>query len=302
MPDDLNPQPDPNPSPAPDATLMNDPDPSPSPDPEPQTFDWRAEIAGDDEKLGQQLSRYTDLKAFGKSWSDFREKVSAGNTGPQLPENPTDTELAEYRQQMGLPETPEGYTSEMPDGLVFGDNDMPYISKLTEVLHQNNIPVGAAHQIMAMVPDLEEIGATQMQEADAEFKKQSEEAMRENWGSDYNANLSGIKNMMNATGQAGSEEDGAMSTAEKMLTARTADGRRIGDDPEIMEMFHAMSRMANPAGFVAPGQGNQPQAVKDEIAEIEKFMTDNPIQYQKDEAKQARLRQLYEADDKLSAA
>ena len=84
------------------------------------------------------------------------------------------------------------------------------------------------------------------------------------------------------------------------MSARLPDGTALFNNPDVVRGFISMAREINPAGVVVPAGGGDPvKSVNEEIAEIEKIMGTKA--YIKDEAKQARYRELIDARDKLQA-
>src|SRR5206468_684958 len=103
--------------------------------------DWRAKLAGDDKAFLKRLERFTDPAAVAKSYRELETKVSA----PKVNAPPADAspeQVAAWRKDQGLPETPDAYISglEMPDGVVFGDADQPVLQKFAATAHEMNIP------------------------------------------------------------------------------------------------------------------------------------------------------------------
>src|SRR5690606_11096008 len=101
--------------------------------------DWREQLANGDEKLLSVLKRYTSPK----SWSDaafaLRQKMSSGELKRAAPgKDAKPEEIAAWRKEMGIPESPDKYDLTLEGGLVIGDEDKPYISKFTERMHGKN--------------------------------------------------------------------------------------------------------------------------------------------------------------------
>ena len=75
-------------------------------------------------------------------------------------------------------------------------------------------------------------------------------------------------------------------------------GRRA----DLVKTLVDWARQLNPAGVVLPGAGgNLAKSIDDEITQIETLMKTDRATYNKDEKKQARLRELYAARDKIGA-
>jgi hypothetical protein len=87
---------------------------------------------------------------------------------------------------------------------------------------------------------------------------------------------------------------------DQLKGARLANGTMLLNNPHAMKWLVDVSRQFNPAGVVIPGGGNMQQSVVDELGAIDKLMAENRTAYNKDEAKQARYRELLGAYTKLT--
>ena len=92
------------------------------------------------------------------------------------------------------------------------------------------------------------------------------------------------------------------SVRELMTNARLQDGTALFNHPDVVRGFMAIAMDLDPAGTLVPSGGGSPtQGLEDAIATEEKFMREHRAEYNKDEARQIRLRELYEAREKLAA-
>lgn len=264
--------------------------------------DWRGKLAGEDEKLAKRLERFKSPVDVWKSFLSAEQKISAGQMKPTLPENPSEEDLAAYRKELGVPEKPEGYLENLPNGLVIGDGDKELANSFIEQAHAANMPpefVGAA---LNWYYQREEDEIARLAEADRAFMAASEDELRAEWGNDFRPIQNSVTNFMKATPVVGYNEKGKPITlGDVLLVSRTPDGRRIGNDPEFTRWFADLADKANPAGFVAPGAGDQAKSIDDEIAQIEEVMRTKRGQYDQDEKMQARFLKLIEAKERLAS-
>jgi len=265
--------------------------------------DWRTTLAGEDQEALQELSRFKSSNDFLKSFREAQTKIRSGahKQGAEPPgEGATEEEIATWRKEAGIPEDPKGYLENLPDGLVFGEQDEAALGSFTEAMHSQNVPPDMVHKMLNWYQQFQEDGSAQIKEADKTNQAEAADRLREEWGTDYRSNLQSALNFMKAT--APSMEDGN-SVADALMNARMPNGVRVGDHPDALRWFANLAQEQNPAGFVAPGSGlTNEQSIENEITEIEKMMREAPRQYFADDAKQARLRTLYTARDKLSGA
>ncbi len=85
---------------------------------------WRDEMAGGDEKERKRLERFASPADVYKSNRELEKKLSTGKFKVDLPENPTEEQIAAYRKDMGIPEDGK-YDTEIGGGFVWSDDDKP---------------------------------------------------------------------------------------------------------------------------------------------------------------------------------
>ena len=258
-------------------------------------------LAGEDKDSLAALSRFKSSNDFLKTFNEAQATIRSGahKQAGTLGENPTEDEVATYRKENGIPDDPKGYLEGLPDGLVFGEQDEGILNSFLERSHASNTPPSEVQKTLdwyanELVPQQQEA----QQEADKAYRANTTEALREDWGSDFKANLNSGLNFLKST--APTLPDGS-SSADLILSARLGDGSLAGDNPAFLQWLAGIANEANPAGFIAPGSGlSQEASVTNEIAEIEGLMRTDPQAYFTDNAKQERLRSLYTAREKLA--
>ncbi|WP_227136734.1 hypothetical protein [Kosakonia radicincitans] len=274
--------------------------PNPNPlntgDPEkpvpPQKFpdNWRDTLAGDDAKYRKQLERYASPEALAKAHRELQAKLSSGEfRAAKLPENPTDEEIAQWRKDNGVPEKADDYLADLPSGIVLGDEDKERISSFLEAMHGKNV---SKEHVQAAIEWNQQMVEQEMQaryDRNVEAQQKTEDALRQEWGPEYRRNINLINGML----------DGLPKDAKALFTnAQTSDGVSIFNNPDVAKWLVDVARAVNPVATVVPGASN-PQAITDEITALEKRMRDDYEGWFKDNAAQERLRQLYDAQERL---
>lgn len=248
--------------------------------------DWRAEIAGDDDKFKSKLERFAEPAQFGTAYREAEQKIRAGDIGPKLPDEPTDEQVKEYRNAIGVPIEAEGYLKELPDGLVIGDDDKEIVGGFVEEMHKLHTPPVFVHAALGWYTQLEE----QMQEArvemDAQQSRDATDELREAWGKDYRTNINVINNFLDA--KFGKE------TREQFVNGRFQDGTGFLNEPHVMKVMAQIARESVGVADILPNDTNQIQSLTDEIAELEKYMREKRHEYNKDVKAQKRLEELYD--------
>jgi hypothetical protein len=256
--------------------------------------DWREKYAGTDEKLAKRLGRYASPKAALDALISAQDKISRGELKKPLSDKPSPEDLAAYRKDLGIPETPDKYDLKLSDGRVVGEDDKPLIGKFLERMHgKNATPDQVSAGVDAYYEVVEEIQA-QRYEADEDFRRTAEDELRAEWGSEFRRNVNMVSGLL-----AGAPE----GVKEMLMEARTEEGVRIINSPDTLRWLTQLAREINPVSTVVPGAGaNASQAISDELSSITKMMGDPKSDYWKGpsaEKLQARYRDLVNAQSKM---
>ncbi len=223
---------------------------------------WRNEMAGDDEKLSARLGRYKSIKDVGKALVEAQDKIRKGEA-KSLPENPSDEQMAEWRQENNVPETWEGYSLELGNGLVIGENDKPMVNSVLEAAHAANVNADQMDKILSSYFAGRESEIEARQEADENDRVSVESSLRDAWGSDFNSNKNAISNFIGQMPE---------SIRDSFSNGRLSDGTAILNSPEMLEFFADTARKLNPTATVVPNSANPMQAIDDELAKLNKMM------------------------------
>jgi hypothetical protein len=260
----------------------------------PEPTDWatiRTEIAGGDEKLLKQLSRYGTMKEAIKAGIEARAKLSQTRSEAKPGKDATPEELAAYRAANGIPESADKYEISLPDGLVIGEDDAPFVEGFKQTAHELNLTTEQVNKLAAAQLALKDKEVQARTMRDLETKEQAAETLRspDEWGSEVKLNISLINGFLD-TAPAG--------VKDLLLGARLGDGTPLGNHVGVLKFLASTAREINPMATVVPGSGsNAQQAMESEMADIEKMMANQKSDYWKGPkaAKlQARYRELTE--------
>lgn len=250
---------------------------------------WRDRFSSGDEKKANIAARYTSPEAAFDALIAAQNKIHSGNLKEvkPFPDKGTPEEQTAWRKDNGLPEAPDKYSL---DGLVIGEKDKPFIDDFLKAAHSKNLSNEQAAAVVEWHFANQEAQMQAREEKDSETAKQVQDALRQEWGGEYRANMNRVESLL-GTAPAG--------VKEKLLSARFHDGTAVFNDPSVLKFLAGLSMEINPATTLVGGGGDQVSAIGDEIGKIEKFMRSNKSDYFKDEDMQLRLRKLYEAREKL---
>lgn len=263
--------------------------------------DWRAEIAGDDEKFKSKLERFAEPAAFGASYREAEQKIRSGDIGPKAPgEDADETEIKEYRRQIGVPLEAAEYLKELPDGMVIGEDDKELVNSYIERMHGRHVPREVVHDGLQWYYELQEQAQDAQVELDTQQKRDAIDALRDNetgWGKDFRTNMALVNGLLEAS--FGEE------ALENFKNGRFGDGRSFFNDVDVMKGLAEIARKLNPVGTIIPNEGEPMKALESEIAEIEALMADRNSEYwkgPKSREMKARYRELIEVRQKSKQA
>lgn len=256
---------------------------------------WREEFAGEDAKLLGRLKRYAAPKDAIAALIETQNKVRDGSYKKGPTDKSTPEEIAEYRQANGIPEKPEGYFEKLPDGLVIGEEDKPIFDEVGQVLHGMHVQPGVMHAITKWYYDWQDRNEAAQHEANVAAKAETEDAMRDEWGPDYRANLNVVNNFVGSMPQ---------ELQDMLYKSTTADGKQIMNSPLMMKWLATQARELNYTGKTLPSGETNAKGIDKELAEITALMGNHESKYWKGpEANklQQRWRELTELQEKLKA-
>lgn len=242
-----------------------------------ETYDWRKGIAGDDPDRMKTLERFASPKALYESFDQFRTRLSKGELKAvtAFPDKGTDEQKAQWRQENGVPPSPDKYEFKLPNGLVIGDDDKPFVENFTKYAHEHNLPNGAVNESVAWYFQ-ERVARTEAARAKFDQDKQDTAAeLGQEWGADYKPNLNKIQGMLDATIPAGQDE------LKKLIN------NAIATNPHFARHYAQLALQLNPTGTIVPGdRGANEASVADAIKKIEGIMRSDRQKYNSDPAMQ----------------
>jgi hypothetical protein len=260
---------------------------------------WRTDlisasgIEGDDVKaLSNMLERVPDIKGLVGNYKSMQDKIRKGEISSGLPEGATPEQVSAWRAANGVPESFDKYDIKLPAGSELSDDEKEVFQSVFEAAHKGNVSNevlnGQIAAYKAAITQVEE----RRQQQDGVDAQQAAQVLKESWGAgEYEANMNRARAVLNQLPD---------SIREQFTNSRMSDGRAMMNSPEVLEFFAALERERNPAGTVVPGANNPVKAIADEIKSIENLMKTDPTAYEKDKPMQARLLELYKAEEQMA--
>ena len=219
-----------------------------------------------------------------------QNRISAGELKPVLGKNATPEQVKEYREALGIPETPDKY--DLGKDIKIEGMDPTLLGEVLKEAHESNQTPDQVKATLKAWSKISQSVKEQQYESDVNIQKTSEDALRAEWGTEYRRNINIIHGML----------DGAASPGLKdaIMGGRLADGTPIGSSPDALKFLVGLALIQNPTGVVVPGsEANPMKGVEEELAKIDQTMKTNRAAYNKDEKMQARYRELLVAKEKL---
>jgi len=291
--------------PAPSDPAPSDPPPADPSDPAPganyfgtMPEDWRTQAVkgmgleeGSDEytKALKQFDRVSDMSVLAKNYISAQDKIRAGEISNGLPENPSDEQMADYREANGIPATPKDYQLKLDDGLVLGEADEGIMGGIYEIAHAANVPAEAVSAMTNAMLKGRQAAEQERISQDGVDTQTTEKILQDTWGGDYKVNVNMVAGLLNTLPE---------TIKEGFQNMRLPDGKAAFNSPEIMVAMADWARKINPAATVVPNSANPVQTIDAELATLKAKM--GTPEWSKDKAGQARYMALIDAKSNMA--
>lgn len=260
--------------------------------------DWRGQALakagfepGDDyDKAMKQLERVSDFGVFTKNYLSAQDKIRSGEISNGLPDDPTDEQLADYREAHGVPATAEDYELSLDEGLVLGEADEAIMGGIYEIAHADNISSETMSKMTNAMLSGRQAQADARISQDGVDKQMADQQLKDAWGGDMTTNVNMVKGLINQLPE---------SIKDSLSEARLPDGKAIFNSPEVMVAFAEWARKINPSATVVPNSSNPMQTMNDEIKALEDKM--GTKEWYKDVDAQKRYQDLVTARDSMAS-
>ncbi len=257
--------------------------------------DWRKRFAGEDEKELKRLERLASPEALWKANRELEKKLSSGEyrrAAPRADASPE--EVAKWRKENGLPEKVEEYGLKLREGFVPSDDDKPLLEDFKRIAFESNLPIEKSSALAQWFLDKQDEMVASQLEKDYMSKSEAEEVLRTEFGGEYKPNMAMTKSFLEGTFGA--------DVASQILLARGPDGRKIGNNPDVVKALVNLAREVMPGGNIVPAGSPETMAksIQDELDTIRKVRREDPHKYWGDKSMQSRERELIGAQLKAS--
>lgn len=262
--------------------------------------DWREKMAGTDTALLAQLKRYGSPADVAAWVRDTSLKIVKGElkSVAALPKDATPEQTAAWRKDQGLPEKAETYVEKLalPDGMVMGEKDKPNLQAFAGIAHAANLTQEQFTATVKWWNESQDQAVAAQKIADGELQSSTAQQLMQELGGDYKGTMNGLKSFW-------SQQPAGIDNL--ILTARTPDGRVLGDIAEAVKWISGVARTIDPAGSLLPAGAQSGQAgISERKSQIEGMMYLNGKQnpaYFGNEKLRGEYRDLIEAEQALAS-
>lgn len=261
--------------------------------------DWRVRMAAgstDPDKEVKQLERYESPEQVWRKARELERRMSTGELRTTLKKDATSQEVAQWRKDNGIPGTPEEYKINMPAGKQPPKEDDAFLKSFLKSAHEAHYTQAQVDRAVGSFYAEVERQAQEVEDADARLVEETEEKLRQSWGSDYKVNKAMAESLLDRAPK---------GFKDNFLNGTMADGTPIKASVMAWKMLVQWEREINPMASVLPGAGgNLTQTAEVELNNLRKMMGNKQSEYWKGpqaEKNQARYRELITALDKAKA-
>jgi hypothetical protein len=272
--------------------------------------DWRQKaaehlVAGDKKVLAKELKRLeriTDPAALAGMYRELEGKFSAGGLVKIPGKDAKPEEVTAFAKALGWTEKPEELMGaiKLESGAVLGDTDKPLVSSFLQAVNGATTAQDFVNKAVNWNLKQQEEAAAALDEADDTYRRESEAALKEEFGPAFKRKTNAISSLF-ATAPGGVDVKNDKSLYARLMGGRTADGKLIGNDPDMVRFLVSLASEVNPAATVVEDGNQTGLSIDAELKAIDKARRENRPAYNKDYAMQARERELIEAQQKIQS-
>lgn len=188
--------------------------------------DWRADLPDDMRKRVEKFSSKADLV---KSYAEL--EAYRGQSIKLPGEKATAEEISEFNKKWGVLD-PDKYEFKLPAGQQATDTDKAFHGVMGQIFNKAGLNAQQAAVLNegwnAWVTSMKSEMDNRVQQDDEKFAKDSEAALRKEWGQDWEKNKGYADTLLATYGS---------SDVENLRNIRTADGRYLLDNPLVLKLL-----------------------------------------------------------------
>lgn len=201
---------------------------------------WKDRLYSRNDKVKPWLSRYGSPEAAILAGFEANNKIRSGQYRMELTDKASPEEIAQYRQERGIPETADKYELTLPADLKLSDQHKealkPVLDHFRPIFHGKNVPPKLANELIGEYLKHEENVMAGMRQLAQETTINRRAELKAEFGKEYDQKV----NLVHAFLEAHAGEDGRKAIGDLVLH----DGTKLGDHPAFFR-FVSAAAMAN---------------------------------------------------------
>ena len=136
------------------------------------------------------LSPIKDVENLARSYVNAQRLIGADKL--PIPVNPTDEDLDNIYNRLGRPENAEGYQIAVDGNIVTEDVAKTY----ADIAHKLRLTPEQASGVLEYYKSTSMANVETMQKADAEIRERTENELKQEWGANYERNITAAKKVV----------------------------------------------------------------------------------------------------------
>jgi hypothetical protein len=152
---------------------------------------WVKELEGFDEQTRSKLSRFKTSKDVAKSYLELEKRLGASVVIPG--KDATQSEKDEFAKRLGRPESQDGYELDpiyLPDGVSRMDGGEEAFKKMA---FEIGLTKEQGRKLYKYAASQAFEGVASLRKAQDQKRREAAEALRKEWGAEYDANLAKVQ-------------------------------------------------------------------------------------------------------------
>lgn len=234
--------------------------------------------AGDKKAFDKEMKRLERLgiERPEQLYGHYREldnKLNGGGLVKVPGKDAKPEEIAEFNKALGVPEKPDGYLDglTLENGAVIGEADKPVITGFTAAMHKDGAPPSAVKAALNWYYSHQAQIEADQADADDEAKRTTTTTFKEELGGSFRREMTALKSLF-ADAPGGGDDKNPDSLYSRMLTARTQDGKLLGNDPDFLKQLMAWRRDIQPFATVTEDGAGSAKTAEARLEEIKGLM------------------------------
>jgi hypothetical protein len=266
--------------------------------------------AGDKKAFDKELKRLERLgierpeQVYGL-YRELDNKLNGGGLVKVPGKDATPEEVAAFNKAIGVPEKPEDLVAaiQLDNGAVVGDADKPVLEVFASAMHK----AGATPKVMsaavsAYYAHLAKVEADQA-DADDQTVRETTAKLKEELGPAFRREMGALKSLFDAA-PGGGDDKNPESLYARVMTARTPDGKLLGNDIDFLNLMRTWRQDIRPFATVTEDGAGGAKSAEARLAEIQALrQTDKKRYWSPDiQAEELRLIEMLERNKARATA